>query len=279
VQLSPLIVGAQSLEDLPAGALQRLVIQAPPGVIERRYVLSQGLRVVDGGEMIALARKTLGGARLAAELAGFGCQVAERAKAHHRICTVVNRADPDAVAAAIAAGSLQRLPDLGLWSQPGIFSWNRIDSGTALLLAQPWDPVGAGADLGCGLGILAEAALKSRLVTMITLIDTDRRAIAAARLNVTDSRARFLQHDLRRPPDLAGLDFAIMNPPFHDGGAEEKGLGQAFIDTAARILRPGGVLRMVANLTLPYEAVLARAFSRVDKLAQEGGFKVLEARR
>lgn len=274
-----MIVGSESFEDLKPGALDRLAVQAPPGVLERRYVLAQSLRVLDGGEMIALARKILGGARLASELAGFGLKVSERSKAHHRICTVQGRADPDAVAAAIAAGGLQHLPALNLWTQPGVFSWDRIDPGTALLLAQPWTPGGAGADLGCGIGVLALAVLKSPQVSALTLIDSDRRAIAAARLNVTDSRVRFLQHDLRRPPDLAGLDFAIMNPPFHDGGAEDRRLGQALVETAARMLRPCGVLRMVANLGLPYEPVLARAFSRVERLAQGNGFKVLEARR
>lgn len=267
------------MEDLEPGALDRLTIQAPPGVLERRYVLAQGLRVLNGGEMIALARKTLGGARLAAELSSFGCRVSERAKAHHRICRAEGPADPQALDAAIAAGGLRRLPATGLWSQPGIFSWDRIDPGTALLLAQPWTPDGAGADLGCGMGVLAMATLKSPAVTALTLIDIDRRAIAAAQLNVTDARVSFLQHDLRRPPNtVSSLDFAIMNPPFHDGGAEDRRLGQALVETAARLLRPGGVLRMVANMGLPYERVLARAFRQVDKLAQEGGFKVLEAR-
>ncbi len=265
---------------MTAGSLAGLVICAPAGVLERRYVLAQGARVLGGGEMIALAPKVKGGARLARELAGFGFSVAERAKAHHRICQVRGPGEPATLAAAIAAGALQRLPALGLWSQPGLFSWDRIDGGTGLLMSQPWTPTGAGVDLGCGIGLLAKAVLASPSVTALTLIDSDRRAIAAARLNIEDGRARFLQHDLRRPPaNIAGVDFAIMNPPFHDGGAEDRRLGQAFIDTAARVLRPGGVLRMVANVGLPYEAPLARAFTHVTRLAQENGFKVLEARR
>ena len=280
IQLSPVVIGARALEDLTAGSLEGLVICAPSGVRERRYVLAQGARVLGGGEMIALAPKAKGGARLARELAGFGFSVAERAKAHHRICQVHGPGDPATLATAIAAGALQRLPILGLWSQPGLFSWDRIDGGTALLMSQPWTPTGAGVDLGCGIGLLAKAALASRSVTALTLIDSDRRAIAAARLNIDDPRAGFLQHDLRHPPArLAEVDFAIMNPPFHDGGVEDRRLGQAFIDTAARMLRPGGVLRMVANVGLPYEGTLAGAFAHVTRLAQENGFKVLEARR
>ena len=70
-----------------------------------------------------------------------------------------------------------------------------------------------------------------------------------------------------------------MNPPFHDGGSEDRSLGRAFVETAATLLKPGGVLRMVANVALPYESILASRFTAVDLLAQVEGYKVFEARR
>jgi 16S rRNA (guanine1207-N2)-methyltransferase len=80
--------------------------------------------------------------------------------------------------------------------------------------------------------------------------------------------------------DLAALDFVVMNPPFHDGGVEDRALGQAFIRAAHRMLRPGGALWLVANRGLPYEAVLAELFgARVTPRGEAGGYKVLEARR
>jgi 16S rRNA (guanine1207-N2)-methyltransferase len=279
IQLSPLAPGAESIESVPDASLARILIQAPPGTLERRYVLAQALRVLaPGGELIALALKGMGGARLAGELNSLGCAVTDTAKRHHRICRCLRPGEVSGLEAAIAEGGLQFLPALGLWSQPGVFSWNRIDPGSALLLAQPWTPAGAGADLGCGVGVLSRAVLASSEVSEITLIDIDRRAIDAAKLNVTDPRARFFQHDLRRPPRRpVQLDFAIMNPPFHDGGAEDRSLGRVFVDTAAAMLKPGGVLRMVANVALPYESLLADRFSRVTQLARGDGYKVLEA--
>ena len=73
--------------------------------------------------------------------------------------------------------------------------------------------------------------------------------------------------------------FVVMNPPFHDGGAEDRSLGAAFIAAAARALKPGGRLLMVANRHLPYEAPLREAFGKVALLAETGGYKVHEARR
>jgi 16S rRNA (guanine1207-N2)-methyltransferase len=70
-----------------------------------------------------------------------------------------------------------------------------------------------------------------------------------------------------------------MNPPFHDAGHEDRGLGQAFIIEAARRLKPGGVCRLVANVGLPYEAILQGCFAQVSLIARARGYKVHEARK
>lgn len=276
-QTSPLTIGALAIEEIADGELHRFVALAPPGTLERRYVLAQALRVLAAdGELVALAPKQRGGSRLASELAAFGCEVREHSKAHHRICRAQRPEAPFGLEAAIAAGGPQWSPKLSLWSQPGVFSWDRIDPGTALLLDQTWIPAGAGADLGCGVGLLALEILKSDAVESLRLIDIDARAIASAQRNIADPRASFRQHDLREAP-TTGLDFVIMNPPFHDGGAEDRRLGRHFVETAADMLKSGGTLRMVANVALPYESTLATHFAEVRQVAREGGYKVLEA--
>ena len=281
MQLSPLIPGADAIEEIPNASLSRVVVVAPPGTLERRFVLAHALRALTpGGELVALAPKDKGGARLRKELGTFGCMVQETARRHHRICLCHRPAEPFGLDAAIAEGTFQIVPSLGLWSQPGLFAWDRLDPGSALLIEPPPTFTGRGADLGCGMGVLARAVLASPAVTALALVDLDRRAIDAARRNIDDPRATFLQHDLRRPPPgLVDLDFVIMNPPFHDGGAEDKALGQAFIAAAAAMLKKGGVCRLVANVALPYEAALARDFSSVALLDRSRGYKVYEARR
>jgi 16S rRNA (guanine1207-N2)-methyltransferase len=280
-QLSPLVPGAEAIEDVADGALSRLVVLAPPGTLERRYVLAQGLRALSpNGVLVALAPKTKGGARLAGELAALGCETQEDARRHHRICQLRRPAHPVGLAEAIAAGAPRISPALGLWTQPGVFSWDRVDPGTALLLGSLAGLAGRGADLGCGVGVLALRALENPAVSELACVDIDRRAVDSARRNIGDGRARFLHADLRGPvPNLAGLDFAIMNPPFHDGGKEDRGLGLAFISAAAALLRAGGICRMVANVALPYEGRLKAEFSSARMLAQSGGYKVYEATR
>jgi 16S rRNA (guanine1207-N2)-methyltransferase len=130
------------------------------------------------------------------------------------------------------------------------------------------------------VGVLARAVLACPAVTSLALIDRDARAVAAAKRNIDDRRAFFLHRDVRHPdPALKDLDFVIMNPPFHQSGARDSGLGQAFIRAAASSLRPGGVCRLVANQTLPYEAALREAFAAVTPLGAGDGYKLYEARR
>ncbi|RZJ33452.1 MAG: class I SAM-dependent methyltransferase, partial [Brevundimonas sp.] len=157
------------------------------------------------------------------------------------------------------------------------FAWDRIDAGSALL-AQTLPPLkGAGADLGCGYGALATVALRSAKVTALGLYDLDRRAVEAARKNVEDPRVTIEWADVRTLPTEGDLDFIVTNPPFHDGGAEDKRLGQSFIRQAAGMLKKGGVLWLVANRHLPYEADINEAFKRVRMAADAGGYKVFEA--
>ena len=278
-QTSPLSLGSQALEALAPDSLEEAVVLAPPGVVERRYALALALRALKpGAALVAMAPKERGGSRLKKELEAFGCAVEESAKRHHRICHVERPAALTGVDQAIAEGAPRLVPSLGLWSQPGVFSWDRIDPGTASLIAALPPLSGAGADLGCGVGALGRAVLASAAVTRLHLVDIDRRAIDCARRNLDDPRVDLVWGDASAGT-LEGLDFVVMNPPFHDAGWETKALGQRFIQAAASALRKGGTLWMVANLHLPYEAVLEPLFTRVERRGSSGPYKVFEARK
>jgi 16S rRNA (guanine1207-N2)-methyltransferase len=225
-----------------------------------------------------LAPKDRGGQRLPKELAEFGCAADQTSRRHHRICTVVRPAQLAGLDEAIAAGGPQVPPALGLWSQPGVFSWDRPDHGSRMLTRHLPVLAGIGADLGCGVGLLALKALESASVRRLSLIDIDRRAIDVARRNVADPRADIAWGDVRQST-FQDLDFVIMNPPFHDGGAEDRSLGGAFIRRAAASLRPGGVCWLVANRHLPYETHLKTLFASARLVEQGNGFKIYEARR
>ena len=216
------------------------------------------------------------GRPLVAELLAKGHTVAALTRSPEKAQALIDQG----IEPAIAGGAPRHIDNLALCTQPGIFSWDRLDPGSALLLRHLPALSGRGADLGCGLGILARAALKSEKVAALALVDIDRRAIEMARRNVGEARASFHWADLRGSESaLSGLDFVVTNPPFHDGGAEDQALGRTFIARAAAALRPGGTLHLVANAHLPYEAPLRAAFRTVTPTVTEGGYKLFEARK
>lgn len=176
----------------------------------------------------------------------------------------------------------------GDWiGRPGLFSWDRIDPASALLVEHlPASLAGTVADFGAGWGYLsAQVVRRCEGVKSIDLYEAEQRAQAPALENVARAcvdagrtpACRFHWHDLTRGVD-ARYDAIVSNPPFHQGRADEPGLGQAFIRAAADALRPHGALWLVANRHLPYEAVLAQRFASVRVLAERDGFKVFEAK-
>ena len=281
VQVSPLVPGAALLTDLAPASCASIVLHAPASTIERRHVMALALRaLVPGGAFTVLAAKDKGGTRLSNELEAFGCAVAESHKRHHRIVATTRPDQPTGIDDAIVAGQPRLLPDLDLWSQPGLFNWDRIDPGSQLLIDHLPPLSGRGADLGGGLGVLARAVMAGGLCRAMTLIDVDARALAMARLNVPGETVTMLWTDVRSANNLpTGLDFVVTNPPFHDGGEEDRALGQAFIQKAATMLRPGGVLWLTANRHLPYEATLVPLFAAVEQVAQAKGFKIYSAQK
>jgi 16S rRNA (guanine1207-N2)-methyltransferase len=280
IQVSPIIPGSEDLAQMPDASVDAATVLAPGGTIERDHVLAHVLRVLKpGAPLTALAPKDKGGSRLRKALEAFGCVVSEDARRHHRFCHAVRPTDPVGLDAAIAAGAPRLVSDLGLWSQPGVFSWDRADPGSLLLLQNLPALSGEGADLGCGVGLLSQAILAMPKVKALTCIDIDRRAAACAAHNLDDPRVTIRWDDARGADDLTGLDFVVMNPPFHDGGTEDRALGAAFLSAAARRLRRSGACWLVANRHLPYEKPLAELFKTVTVRAESAGYKVFEARK
>jgi 16S rRNA (guanine1207-N2)-methyltransferase len=279
VQTSPLSPGATLLETIAPRSAISLHIAVPPGPGERRYALAHALRTLKpGGTLMAMGPKDKGGGRIRKELEAFGCAAPELSKKHWRICCVTRPETLTGIDEAIEAGEPRLDPKLDLWTQPGIFSWDKIDEGSQLLIDSLPALSGQGADLGCGLGLLTRFILaRDAAVTQIDGIDLDARAIAAARRNVTDPHAIFHWRDARGELPIANLDFVVMNPPFHSGGQDDIGLGRVFLRQARKMLRKGGVLWMVANRHLPYEEELADQFSKVEAVNQSARFKICRA--
>ncbi|MAY86732.1 MAG: MFS transporter [Pseudooceanicola sp.] len=163
---------------------------------------------------------------------------------------------------------------------PGVFSADGIDPASALLAAALPRPLGRHVvDLGAGWGYLSAMALRDPAIATLDLVEVDYHALACARANVTDPRARFYWADATQWAPEGRADTVIMNPPFHTGRAADPELGRAFIRAAARLLAPSGHLWMVANRHLAYETTLRESFTQVTEAGGDTRFKIVHAQR
>lgn len=201
---------------------------------------------------------------------------------HHGVAFWFRRAGMDAARALRAAN-----PDLVVEGRfrtaPGMFSFDRVDAGSKLLLdSLPQELAGNVADFCAGWGYLAaEVMERSTGLSGLDLYEADFEALEAAKVNIraTAVEPRFFWTDLLTETVERDYDAIVMNPPFHSGRAADPGIGAGMIRAASKALKPGGRLFMVANRQLPYEQVLAGAFSSHAEVARDGMFKVFSARR
>jgi 16S rRNA (guanine1207-N2)-methyltransferase len=179
--------------------------------------------------------------------------------------------------------AMRRILDGRFWSRPGLFSWNRIDEGSALLAQHlPATLKGNVADLGCGWGFLSDHLLREcHDIDTLDIYDADADCFECARRNLglvmTKVKAKPHWQDATALIGRRKFDAIVMNPPFHEGKYADSLIGLKFIATAAQALRSEGELWLVANRQLPYENLLNETFATVEKVAESGGYKVIHA--
>ncbi|MCM2321593.1 MAG: class I SAM-dependent methyltransferase, partial [Pseudomonas sp.] len=71
----------------------------------------------------------------------------------------------------------------------------------------------------------------------------------------------------------------VSNPPFHQGVHTDYQATEQLLREAARHLRPGGELRLVANSFLKYAPLIEQHLGPCTVLAERDGFRVYSARR
>lgn len=192
-------------------------------------------------------------------------------------------ADAAPVAEPLRADNPALLVEGRFHTAPGMFSFDRVDAGSRLLAENlPKKLSGQVADFCAGWGYLsAEILRRAPDIAGLDLYEADYEALEAAKANVRPDKFQpgFFWTDLLREPVARRYDAIIMNPPFHRSRAAEPEIGAGMIRAAAKALKPGGRLVMVANRRLPYEAAVAANFADCAEIAGDSAFKVLTARR
>ncbi len=163
-------------------------------------------------------------------------------------------------------------------SLPGIFSNNRLDPGTQLLLENLTIPKGARVlDVGCGYGIIGMWAA-CQGASKIDMVDNNLLAIIATNENIAlndITNAQAFPSDVLDSPDITCYTHILSNPPFHSGKDVDYHAAHAMIAHAFQVLEPQGQLIIVANKFIRYYRVMKQVFGNVEISLETGSYHML----
>lgn len=244
--------------------------------------LSQQLN--PNGRWISVVPNKMGASRLKKDISKLFNEVETCSKSKCRIFDTTSPIDALLARKWASLGKVKAIKDTELLTKPGIFSAEKIDKGSQMLaeILKKESFFGSGADLGAAYGFLSKTVLETprNRIREVVLYELDKRALDCAEQNLEGhDNAIYKWSDVTAGTQHERkFDWVVMNPPFHEAQDQSFELGKNFIREAARILKPGGSLYLVANLHLPYEELIRTEFRSHRLLGEENGFKCIFAR-
>ncbi|BFM07084.1 methyltransferase [Halioxenophilus aromaticivorans] len=203
------------------------------------------------------------------------------------LCELATKSDASPSQTPLKDQNYQQLRVIGeldgnaLYSKPGVYGWNKIDAGSALLvdyLKQSQSAINAHTqsvlDLGCGYGFLTLAAHQLGIKSISA---TDNNAGALLALQAT---AHHNQFDVTAWPDDTAaschqkFDLILCNPPFHQGFEHSKDLSSKFCQAIARLKASDGQALVVVNQFIKLEAFTAGLFKQTTPVAGNGSYTI-----
>ncbi|HEU5128463.1 MAG TPA: methyltransferase [Glycomyces sp.] len=166
-----------------------------------------------------------------------------------------------------------------LTASTGVFSGNRLDPGTSVLLNKVVPPESAGTflDLGCGYGPIS-AVLAQREDAEVWAVDVNRRALDLARRNTAKAPGTVRVAAPDEVPEEMAFDEIWSNPPIKVG----KEALHELLETWLPRLKPDGVAWLVVSKHLGADSLarwLAESGWAVGKHASAKGYRVLKVQR
>ncbi|RVU29249.1 methyltransferase [Neptunomonas marina] len=275
------------LENVTANHYHTALIRIPKEKARAHHLINQAAaKLVANGKLIITGMKQEG-------IKGF---IDRAAKAAHSSAESW-KADKQTWAAAVTINQFTPLDDqdyltlrqaprdesFHFWSKPGVFGWDKIDKGSALLV-EHLRTLSAGVeiksllDLGCGYGYLSLHSHRL-LGAHISATDNNAAAVAACRENFAqfNTLGEVIASDCGKSIE-SRFDAVICNPPFHSGFGISGDLTERFIQSAARHLTSEGVAIFVTNLHIGLERKAQPYFQEIATPVVTEHFKLIRLR-
>jgi 16S rRNA (guanine1207-N2)-methyltransferase len=165
---------------------------------------------------------------------------------------------------------------LGFQTEPGLFSPQGIDEGTASLLAKlQFHENDKVLDLGCGYGVIGIYAAKRLDPKQVFLVDNDRAAVECAARNAKINGVESIHiqcSDGFRGLNEKNFTKILCNPPFHT----DFSVAKHFIEKGFNRLVVGGAMWMVTKREDWYRNKLKSIFGGV-RVTRQNAYFVFEA--
>jgi 16S rRNA (guanine1207-N2)-methyltransferase len=287
------ILNETSLPEREYGAFDAVLIELPKGhKLARRWLAQAWSALRPGGAFYLAGANDLGiGPALKDAASLFGTAAILDYMKGNRIARFTRPVEPPSPPTWLHEKGIEpgtwfeldaRTPAglLRLCSLPGVFSYDRVDDASRLLLEQiRLSAADRVLDIGCGYGLLGLAAARMG-AALVDLVDVNLLAVAAARENIRRlglGNARALPSDVLSAVIGRTYTLILTNPPFHAGKGVDYQIAAAFIRQSWAALEPGGRLLLVANRFIRYEKMMEGLFSRIEVAAQDNRYHVLAA--
>jgi len=168
---------------------------------------------------------------------------------------------------------------LTIASLPGVFSQQKLDVGTALLLANlPNNMTGKTLDFGCGAGVISCFIGKKFSDVTLSLLDVSALALTSAKeslaLNGLSGHV-FPSNSLSDVNDK--YQYVVSNPPFHQGIKTHYQASEDFLAGIKEKLNKQGNITIVANSFLRYHPIMQAHIGRTQIVTKDKGFTIYQA--
>jgi 16S rRNA (guanine1207-N2)-methyltransferase len=162
---------------------------------------------------------------------------------------------------------------------PGVFSFGRLDEGTALLL-ESIDRVPSGRilDFGTGSGVIGTFLKLKNPDCQVEMVDIHALALFCSMRTLAENNIDAKIYPSDGWDDISKKFHAVFtNPPFHSGVKTHYETTESFLAKLSGFLVSGGRLWLVANQFLKYEAIIEKSLGRCDTFKQTTKFKIYRA--
>ena len=160
----------------------------------------------------------------------------------------------------------------------GVFSSDKIDIGTQFLLKhlEVANHEINVLDVASGNGIISHEVLLQNKKANVTLVDDFNLAIESSKLNLPETKSKFICTDTIEGVEENNYDLILSNPPFHFEHENNIEVTLRLFQKIKTCLKKEGRFVMVANIHLNYKTHLEKLFSKVLVKGKNAKFVIYE---